>query len=100
MLHKAQALGLVFDPAIVAQNQTLPATDALDNIRESWAPVDGPPNHRPIDPKSSLSNSVAVRLQYAEGDYAPSNVTLNSDGAPADSYTIVPTVDENAFQST
>ncbi len=96
MLHKAQALGLVFDPAIVAQCAKLPATLALDNIRETWKLVDGPPHVRPIVANSMVSNSVGVRVGYALS-YAPSNITLNSDGALADTYSIVPTVDENSF---
>jgi uncharacterized protein (DUF2235 family) len=95
MAAKAQALGLMFDPTMAAQFATLPAKYALDDIRESWAPADGPPHLRPIDPASEVANSVAVRVQYAL-TYLPGNLTIE-DQQLADTYTVVNLVDENTF---
>jgi len=95
MVGKALALGLTMDPATAAQFGTLPAKYALDAIRESWTPADGPPHLRPVPEDAWVSNSVAVRLQYAL-TYVPGSLTVN-DGALADGYTLVTVVDENAF---
>jgi uncharacterized protein (DUF2235 family) len=95
MAAKAQAQGLIFDPAMAAQFGTLPAEYALDVIRESWSPQDGPQHLRPAAADAEVSNSVAVRLQYAL-TYVPGSLTVN-DGALADSYRIVNVVDESAF---
>lgn len=95
MMTKALAQGLTMDPAVVAQFGTLPAEFALDSIRESWAPTDGPPHLRPVPAGAEVSNSVSVRLQYAL-TYVPGSLTV-TDGALAPSYNIVTLVDENAF---
>ena len=95
MVAKALALGLTMDPAVAAQFGTLPAEYALDAIRESWTPADGPPHLRPVPSDAMVSNSVAVRLEYAL-NYVPGALTVNS-GALADGYTLVTVVDENAF---
>jgi len=95
MLSKAQAEGLAIDPAVAAQYGTLPSKFALDIIRESWAPQDGPQHHRPIAPGSCVSNSVAIRVQYAL-TYTPANLTI-ADGALADTYTQIPLVDPDAI---
>jgi hypothetical protein len=96
MVAKAQALGLTFDPTIAAQYRTLPSEDALDPIRQTWAPTDGPPHLRPVAPGSLVSNSVAVRVQFAL-TYTPGNLTFN-DAALADTYSQVALVDPNALQ--
>jgi uncharacterized protein (DUF2235 family) len=84
MVAKGQALGLTFDPAMAALYGTLPAKYALDAIRQSWQPQDGPQHWRPIAPGSKVSNSVALRIQYGL-TYLPGNLTC-SDGLLADSY--------------
>ena len=91
MVAKAQALGLAFDPTVAAQYGTLPAEYALDAINETWKPVDGPQHLRPIDRGSKVSNSVAIRIQYAL-TYSPGNLTVNS-GILADSYPQIVLVD-------
>jgi uncharacterized protein (DUF2235 family) len=94
MLQKAQAAGLVFDPAAIAPFATLPAEDALDIIRDSWTPANLKPYLRPILSGSSIANSVGLRIQYAL-TYTPANLTLD-DGPPsalADGYTILDLVD-------
>ena len=93
MLAKAQALGLTFDPTIAAQYGTLPSDFALDAIRETWKPADGPPHLRPITPGSSVANSVAVRVQYAL-TYLPGNLTLQDGPLLGDGYSIVNVVSE------
>ncbi len=95
MISKAQRTGITVDPAIAAQYATFPAEVALDAIRETWTPVDGPPHLRPVASEAEVSNSVAVRLQYAL-TYVPGSLTVEN-GALADSYSIVKIVDENAF---
>jgi hypothetical protein len=95
MVTKVLALGLTMDPAAVAQFGTLPAEYALDVIRESWTPADGPQHLRPVAPDAEISNGVAVRLEYAL-TYVPGSLTV-SDGALADTYHLVTIVDENAF---
>lgn len=91
MLAKAQALGLTFDPAVVAQFQNLPPGVALDDIHDTYKPVDGPVHLRPITDDSSISNSVGVRIQFAL-TYAPANLKV-ADGAMADGYAQVNLID-------
>jgi uncharacterized protein (DUF2235 family) len=95
MVSKAQNLGITMDPTITAQYGTLPAEFALDAIRESWTPADGPPKLRQVVPNAEVSNSVAVRLKYAL-TYVPGSLAVD-DGALADTYSLVTLVDENAF---
>ena len=94
MLAKAQALGLTFDPAVYAQFQNLAPEVALDAINESYKPVDGPVHLRPIADDAHISNSVAVRVQYAL-TYAPANLKVAA-GAVAGGYAQVTLVDEGA----
>jgi uncharacterized protein (DUF2235 family) len=96
MAAKAQAQGLTFDPTMAAQFAALPSQYALDGIRETWTPADGPPYHRPIAADANVANSVAVRVQYAL-TYKPVNLTYDATGALGDGYTQVSVVDENAF---
>src|ERR1035437_2427113 len=77
MMAKAQALGVTLDPAIAAQYGTLPAEFALDAIRETWTPADGPPKLRPVAPNAEVSNSVGVRLKYAL-NYVPGSLTVDN----------------------
>jgi len=95
MAGKAQAAGLTFDPAAAGIFGILPAKYALDLIRESWAPADGPQYLRPIAADAEVANSVAVRVQYALS-YQPGNLTV-TDGALDSGYTMVNVGDENAF---
>jgi hypothetical protein len=99
MMAKGQALGLTFDPTVYAQFQNLPPETALDKLNQSWAPQDGPQHLRAIDPKSHISNSVALRLQYALGDYAPGNLQFDTSGALVDGYTQVTLIDAGAAVS-
>jgi uncharacterized protein (DUF2235 family) len=95
MVAKAQALGLTMDPTVAAQYGTLPAKFALDAIRETWNPVNGPPHLRPIAPDAKIANSVAVRVQYGL-TYAPGNLAIN-EGALGDEFSLVTVVDETAL---
>jgi hypothetical protein len=95
MVARALSLGITMDPVVAAQYGTLPAEFALDAIRETWTPADGPPKLRPVDPNAEVSNSVAVRLKYAL-TYVPGSLAVDN-GALADSYSLVTTVSENAF---
>jgi len=95
MAAKAQALGLTMDPTTAAQFATLPSQYALDVIRQSWAPQDGPPHLRPIPPNAEVANSVAVRIQYAL-TYTPANLQI-VNGALGSGYTQVNLVDTSAF---
>jgi uncharacterized protein (DUF2235 family) len=95
MVAQAQAHGLTFDPTMAAQYGALPQESALDIIRQSWSPKDGPPHLRPIPPGSQVSNSVAVRIQYAL-TYTPGNLTI-ADSSLDSSYTQVNLVDTNAL---
>jgi uncharacterized protein (DUF2235 family) len=95
MLSKAQALGLAIDPAVLTQYGTFSAEVALDAIRETWTPKDGPPRLRPVPAGAEVSNSVAVRLQYALTYVSGSLIVEN--GALADGYSIVNLVEANAF---
>lgn len=95
MLTKAQGLGLTFDPAVAAQYGPLPSEYALDAIRETWTPVDGPPHLRPIAPDSEVANSVAVRVQYAL-TYTPGNLTIQDGPLLGDGYSLVNVVNEGA----
>ncbi len=95
MLAKAQAQGLTIDPTVTAQYATFPAEVALDRINESWSFQNGPPHLRPVAMGSEVSNSVAVRLQYAL-NYVPGTLMVQ-DGALAAGYSIVDLVETNAF---
>jgi uncharacterized protein (DUF2235 family) len=95
MIAQAQAAGLTFDPAAIAPYATFPAKYALDAINETWNPVYGPLHQRPVAANSSISNSVSVRIQYAQ-TYTPGNLTI-SDGALADGYNMINLVDETAI---
>jgi uncharacterized protein (DUF2235 family) len=95
MVAKAAALGLAFEPAFLAKSKMPPAKYALDKLHESWLPLFGLPVWRPVEPGSAISNSVAVRLEYAI-TYAPQNLNLQ-DGKLDPSYTIVKTVDEDVI---
>jgi uncharacterized protein (DUF2235 family) len=95
MVSKAQALGVTMDPTIAAQYGTLPAEFALDAIRETWTPADGPPKLRPVVSDAEVSNSVPVRLKYAL-NYVPGSLTVDNEGL-ADGYSLVTVVGENAF---
>jgi hypothetical protein len=95
MVAKAQGLGLTMDPTVAAQYGTLPAKFALDAIRETWTPADGQPHLRPVAANAEVSNSVAVRVQYAL-TYTPGNLTLDN-GVLGDGYSMVTVVDESAF---
>ncbi|KAA6459735.1 DUF2235 domain-containing protein [Acidobacteria bacterium AB60] len=95
MMAKAQALGLTFDPAVYALYQNLGPEVALDKLNESWKPQDGPPHIRPIVANSHISNSVALRVQYADGDYAPANLTI-ADGSLADTYSLITLIEAGA----
>lgn len=94
MIGKAKALGLTFDPA-VAQYATIPAKVALDAYQESWSAVCGPARLRTIAANSSISNSVALRIQYAK-TYTPGNLTLEN-GALASGYLPITVVDINSL---
>ena len=95
MLSKAQALGLIIDPAVLAQYNHFPAEVALDLIRETWTAADGPPRLRPVTAGAEVSNSVAIRLKYAL-TYLPGSLTVQS-GTLSDEYSIVNMVSESAF---
>ena len=95
MIGKATALGLTLDPATAGQFATLPAKFALDAIHESWTPAMGPQHLRAIDHDASVSNSVAIRIQYGL-TYTPNNL-IQADGALDDGYQIVKMVDEDAI---
>ena len=75
MLSKGIACGLSADPAAVAQFGTLPAEYALDAYTDPYKPTDLKPYLRPIDPSSKVSNSVAIRIQYAL-TYLPANLKI------------------------
>lgn len=95
MAAKAQGFGLTMNPTAAAQFGTLPAEFALDLIRETWTPADGPQHLRPVPSNAEVSNSVAVRVQYAL-TYVPGALRVQN-GALADGYSLITLVDENAF---
>ena len=94
MIEKAQAQGLTFDAAAIAPYASFAAEVAQDAIHESWTPVNGAPYLRPIDAKSTISNSAAVRVETIL-DYRPGNLTFDGD-ALANTYSTVTLVDEQA----
>lgn len=91
MVSKAQSVGLTFNPASIAQFAALSQECALDAIRDSWTPVDGPIHLRPIAAGSSVANSAAVRIQYAL-DYKPGNLTTQDGPLLGDGYVLVDVV--------
>jgi len=95
MLAKAMALGLTADPGVAAQYKTLPGEFALDAIRETWKPQDGPPYLRPVAADAMLANSIGVRVEYGL-TYAPGNLKYQ-DGSLAETYEVVTVVDETAI---
>ena len=95
MLGKAQQCGLTLLDTADALLAILSADAALDAIRESWSPADGPPHLRPVPANACVANSVAVRLKYAL-TYVPGSLA-ETDNALADGYSIVNVVGEEAF---
>jgi uncharacterized protein (DUF2235 family) len=95
MVSRAQQCGLTFVDGAAAQFAVLPAEAALDIIRETWTPVDGPPHLRPVAANAEVANSVAVRLKYAL-TYVPGSLSV-VDGELADGYAMENVVSENAF---
>jgi uncharacterized protein (DUF2235 family) len=96
MMNKAQALGLVMDPAAVAKYaHPSESKNALDTKHESWNPLWLFPRPRSIDAKATLANSVLLRLQH-DNTYRPGNLVLQSSGLAATDYLseIVVTVDQ------
>jgi uncharacterized protein (DUF2235 family) len=86
MMGKAAALGVQFDPAVLAQYAAIEAKYTLDQIHESWTLSWGFPRRRTIAPDSVLSNSVAIRCENVS-NYRPPNLTLDS-GVPAPGYQV------------
>ena len=85
MMAKAQALGLVFDPGVLAAYPSpIDKKDALDTKHESWSPLWLFPKLRTIAQDATLANSVVVRWQN-DSTYRPGNLTL-VDGSPAPTY--------------
>ncbi len=76
MLSKAKALGLQFDPTVVAK-YALPMDPkyALDSKHESWNVLWTFPKHRTIAPNSSIADSVSTRVAN-ENAYRPENLTF------------------------
>jgi uncharacterized protein (DUF2235 family) len=95
MVNKAVALGLVFDPAFLAQYTTVPVKFSLDLLHESWTPLYLKPASRPIGDKDRVSNSVGARIEYAL-TYLPSNLTI-TEGKLDERYNIIDVVDETAL---
>ncbi|MEO6828236.1 MAG: DUF2235 domain-containing protein [Acidobacteriaceae bacterium] len=93
MLAHAESRGLTFDPAVAAQYGTLPLKYALDAIRETWTPLAGKPNSRPIAAGSEIANSVALRIEYAL-TYLPGNLTLQDGPLLGDGYSLVDVVND------
>jgi hypothetical protein len=87
MMGKSVGLGLQLDPKVLASYSPLDATNALDQIHESWSPLWLFPKSRTIAPDASLANSAAIRCEY-DVDYAPENLKLNND-VPVGTYTPV-----------
>jgi uncharacterized protein (DUF2235 family) len=95
MMAKAAALGLAFDPAVLAQ-YTMPLDPelALDKFHESWKILNGFPRRRSIDTTASIANSVAIRCAE-EATWRPQNLTFDK-GVLAKSYQIVNVVKDPA----
>jgi uncharacterized protein (DUF2235 family) len=85
MMRKAAALGLQFDPTVLAK-YPLPMEPkfALDKKHESWSPLWLFPKSRSIAADSTLSDSVAARYEY-DGSYRPRNIIF-TNGEPAVGY--------------
>lgn len=89
MISKAQAAGLTFAPAALAQYPLpLKGQYALDQLHESWNVLWGIPLVRTIPPNSSIANSVVMRCQHG---YQPGNLNLQN-GVPAAGYSNVAVV--------
>jgi len=95
MMSKANALGLQFDPAVLAQ-YTMPLDPelALDKFHESWKVFCGFPKRRSIDKNASIANSVAVRCAE-ESTWRPQNLVF-VNGSLASSYQFVGVVKDPA----
>ncbi|MEO6924941.1 MAG: DUF2235 domain-containing protein, partial [Bryocella sp.] len=84
MVAKAQAAGLEFDPAFLAQCVELPTEYSLDKYTDSWTPEFQLPLSRTISTSANLANSVPIRIKYAL-TYLPPNLSIDS-GELAASY--------------
>ncbi len=85
MMGNAQALGLVFDPGVLASYPSpIDKKDALDTKHESWNPLWMFPKPRDIAHNAMVANSVDVRCE-ADSTYRPGNVVL-VNGVPGPAY--------------
>ena len=91
IMSKASALGLQFDPAVLAQ-YALPLDPeySLDVEHSSWNVLWGFPRMRPIRQDAVLANSVLIRSEH-DDSYRPSNLIFNN-GVLATSYGTEPVV--------
>jgi uncharacterized protein (DUF2235 family) len=86
MMNKAQALGLVMDPAAIAKYGFPSASkNALATKHESWNPLWLFPKRREISPKAILANSVLIRCEH-DDSYRPGNLSLQANGVPVVGY--------------
>jgi len=84
MINNATALGLQLDANFLTEYGLLNGITSLDEIHESWSLLWLLPRERTIVADASISNSVAIRLQY-DTTYRPENLKIINDGL-ADSY--------------
>jgi uncharacterized protein (DUF2235 family) len=87
MMRKAHGLGLEFDDDVWNHYSSVPSTDALAQVDDSWRIYWMIPKPRQISGNAALSNSVVNRCQSIPG-YRPVNLTFDA-GALAKTYSIV-----------
>jgi uncharacterized protein (DUF2235 family) len=98
MMSKAQALGLVFAPEVLADYPSpIDKKYALDTKHESWNPVWVFPKSRDIAANATLSNSVVVRCEE-DNSYRPRNLNL-VNGAPGPGYAIAVAVSVSGLKA-
>lgn len=86
MMTKAVSLGLAIQSDVWQHYQTVPESDALAQIIDSWRIYWGVPVSRKVAANSALANSVQVRCTSVQA-YRPINLTFTNDSL-ASTYTM------------
>lgn len=91
MMNKASALGLQFDPTVLAQ-YTLPLVPeySLDTLHTSWTILCGLPRPRSVPQNATLANSVNLRCMH-DNSYRPEHLVFNN-GVLSPLYTLAQVV--------
>lgn len=81
MMKEAQALGLQFDPDVIAKYYPIDPKHCLDQVHDSWSPLWGFPTTRQIMTGSAIASTVTLRIQHVLA-YRPPNLPPSFPTSP------------------